>query len=101
LAGSAAPPTGHPPLVELTPAELIERPGAVVYLRRDDDGRFAGSTPDDACKSDFRGASYATPEVVVSEDLMVSWDRGWDASGEQVWGATGGGYRFRRVDPRR
>jgi hypothetical protein len=29
---------------------------------------------------------------------MITWDRGFDAEGKQVWGATAGGYIFRRVD---
>jgi hypothetical protein len=32
--------------------------------------------------------------VVLGADRMVSWDRGWDATGAQVWGATKGGYIF-------
>jgi hypothetical protein len=26
--------------------------------------------------------------------MMVSWDRGFDKEGKQVWGAQKGGYRF-------
>lgn len=27
---------------------------------------------------------------------MLSWDRGWNDAGEQVWGAEKGGYHFER-----
>jgi hypothetical protein len=29
---------------------------------------------------------------------MISWDRGFDADGNQVWGAEGGGYVFHRMN---
>jgi len=61
---------------------------------RTGDERFEGSTRGDGCASSLAGASYATSEVVVTPGRLLSWDRGWDASGEQAWGATGGGYEF-------
>jgi hypothetical protein len=42
----------------------------------------------------LRGASYATSEVVITDEQLLSWDRGWDANGKQVWGAETGGYIF-------
>lgn len=55
---------------------------------------FSGSTGATSCPSSLRGASYATSEVVITADKLVSWDRGWDATGKQVWGAETGGYIF-------
>jgi len=57
---------------------------------------FEGGTVDDACGTDWGGASYATSEITLGEAVLLSWDRGFDASGQQVWGATGGGYQFVR-----
>jgi hypothetical protein len=31
--------------------------------------------------------------------MMVSWDRGYNDEGEQVWGAEKGGYRFVKRPP--
>ncbi|MBO85089.1 MAG: hypothetical protein CL927_06995 [Deltaproteobacteria bacterium] len=61
-----------------------------------DGTQFVGGTDGDSCGTDFGGATYATSEIVLDEDILVSWDRGYDASGRQVWGATGGGYQFIR-----
>jgi len=36
-------------------------------------------------------------EVVITETQMVSWDRGFDAGGKQVWGAEKGGYVFKKL----
>jgi len=36
--------------------------------------------------------------VTLTADRMVSWDRGVDAGGRQVWGAERGGYVFDRVE---
>jgi CpeT protein len=46
------------------------------------------------CPSNLRGATYATSEVVVQHDKMISWDRGFDSRDKQVWGAEKGGYIF-------
>jgi hypothetical protein len=85
------------PLAKLSPNDLVERPGAVIELKADGPDRFVGSTVGDRCKSTFRGAAYATSEVEVRAKSLVSWDRGYDADGKQVWGATEGGYVFDRL----
>lgn len=82
----------------LSPSDLEERIGCVITLRRQLDGRFVGSTSGKECRSTLRGATYATSEVEITENLLLSWDRGFDADDAQVWGATEGGYRFARVE---
>jgi hypothetical protein len=61
-----------------------------------DGSRFVGGTVEDNCGTDFGGATYATSEIELDEALLVSWDRGYNDAGRQVWGATGGGYQFIR-----
>lgn len=82
------------PLASLTTDSLISREGCVILLHKNRDGDFAGSTHDKDCPSNLRGAAYATSEVVIRKDRMISWDRGWNADGQQVWGAEKGGYEF-------
>jgi hypothetical protein len=45
------------------------------------------------------GAVYATSEVTVTPEALISWDRGFGAAGEQVWGAVTGGYVFKKLPP--
>ena len=78
-------------------ASLIERQGCSIILAKRDDGAFAGSTPGKECLSSLRGAAYATSQVEIFADRLISWDRGWDKDGNQVWGAVKGGYIFRKV----
>jgi hypothetical protein len=82
------------PLAGVTPDDLEIREGCAVFLRWSDEGFFEGSTRDRECVSTLRGASYATSEVTVRFDAIVSWDRGFDVDGNQVWGAEKGGYVF-------
>ncbi len=82
------------PLLRLIPDSLVLREGCKVVLYRVDDGYFEGSTVDKNCYSNLRGARYATSEVVIKEDRLISWDRGFDENGKQVWGAEKGGYIF-------
>lgn len=87
------------PFVSITPGDLIRREGCGIHLRHRDDGAFVGSTSEGTCPSELVGAATATSEVIIRPDLLVSWDRGWNAMHEQVWGATKAGYRFLRDRP--
>jgi hypothetical protein len=86
------------PLDGLSPDSLVRRDGCAVVLRRQPDSTFSGSTVGTECVSSLRGAAYATSEVSVRPDRLESWDRGFSATGAQVWGATEGPYVFRRMD---
>ena len=74
---------------------IFELEGCEVVLDHTGEG-FAGGTVDDNCATDWNGADYATSEITLDAELLVSWDRGWSADGEYVWGATAGGYQFVR-----
>ncbi len=76
---------------------LEEREGCTVYLTKHADGSYSGSTRLDHCKSSLRGATYATSVVKIRDNSIMSWDQGFDADGNQVWGAEKGGYRFERA----
>lgn len=85
------------PLADLTPAALTLRDGCTVFLHAMPDGSFVGRTEGNGCASELRGAAYATSEVTLTASEMVSWDRGFNSAGKQVWGAPTGGYRFKRL----
>lgn len=85
------------PLAHLGPKDLTRREGCAIVLQRADALAFAGSTQGRACASDLRGAAYATSEVTVRPDRLVSWDRGFDETGQQVWGAVDSGYVFDKM----
>jgi len=79
---------------------LIRRDGCEVILEAivepDGSRRWLGATIDARCLSTLFGATYATSEVEITETLIRTWDRGYDAEGIQVWGSTAGAYEFRR-----
>jgi CpeT protein len=80
---------------QLSIDDLTLRKGCAVILTKQDDGSFTGSTDGNSCESTLRGASYATSKVTIKDGLIVSWDQGFNDEGEQVWGATKGGYEFK------
>jgi len=84
------------PLADITAEDLQEREGCSIVMRRRGD-TFIGSTLAWLCSSSLRGASYATSEVMITPDGMVSWDRGFAEDQTQVWGAVKGGYVFDRI----
>lgn len=77
----------------LTPQDLTQKQGCSIILQFGD-GAFRGSTLGTDCLSTLRGAAYATSEVTIESDRLISWDRGFDGDGWQVWGAEKGGYIF-------
>jgi hypothetical protein len=79
------------------PEDLEPRSGCSVFLRRRSDGAFAGETRGTRCASRQSGAAYATSQVLVTRDLLTSWDRGFTSENEQAWGAEKGPYEFRRA----
>lgn len=84
-------------LANLNPDSLSLREGCSVFLKAHSKYEFSGSTGAKTCPSDLRGASYASSEVVIDRKKMISWDRGYDAEGKQVWGAVKSGYVFKRL----
>lgn len=84
-------------LKNLNADSLIDRQGCSIFLRRNADETFSGSTPGKKCLSSLRGANYATSEVTIYKDKLVSWDRGWDKDDKQVWGAIKSGYIFKKL----
>ncbi|MCA9310427.1 MAG: chromophore lyase CpcT/CpeT, partial [Phycisphaerales bacterium] len=85
---------------DLTATDLVLREGCAILLRPDGRGGWAGSTRDRECLSALGGATYATSEVEIGPDRLVSWDRGWDDAGTQMWGAVKSGYIFDHISPR-
>jgi hypothetical protein len=84
------------PLEDLTPDSLKIREACSILLRVEGDS-FVRSTLGKKCVSKLRGASYATSEVFISENQVVSWDHGFDKGHHQIWGATTGGYIFNKI----
>ena len=78
---------------------LITRQGCGIHLHKQADQSFRGSTQDQQCLSAIRGATYATSEVTIFPDKVLSWDRGWDARRVQVWGPVKSGYVFEKTSP--
>ncbi|MCU0612644.1 MAG: chromophore lyase CpcT/CpeT [Candidatus Eisenbacteria bacterium] len=84
------------PLSDQSPDSLEARQGCAIILRKHGDA-FIGCTLGRLCESTLRGAAFATSEVEITEMHLLSWDRGFAATGAQVWGAEKGGYVFEKT----
>lgn len=85
-------------LGKLSPADLVAREGCKFILRLQPGGTFKGGTEGTGCASSLRGASYSTIQTVISNLQIMTWERGYNAAGTQVWGSIHGGYVFKRVE---
>ena len=61
---------------------------------------YIGETPPEGCPANVRGAVRITNRIILHSTGMDTLDRGFDASGNQVWGATNETYQFRWIQPR-
>ncbi|MEC4984489.1 MAG: chromophore lyase CpcT/CpeT [Oscillatoria sp. PMC 1068.18] len=59
---------------------------------------YLGATQPGGCPANIRGAVTITNTIVLHNEGMDTWDRGFDAAGNQVWGAENEAYQFRWVD---
>lgn len=84
-----------------TPERVVKktdlgRSVCTVFLRQSGDN-FIGQTPVDGCPANYRGATRITNYIVLSKTGMDTWDRGYDANHQQVWGAKTESYQFRKI----
>lgn len=84
-------------LGDLTPRDLGFLEGCQWVLKRAGDIVYEGGTVGEGCANTQRGATYETSEVRISPDAIMIWDRGFDKSGKQVWGATSGPTQYLRT----
>lgn len=83
---------------DLKISELTRLDGCEVILKNVGEKHYLGSTDEKSCPSVLYGASYATSEVEILNDKIISWDRGFDIDDNQIWGATNGGYVFNKIN---
>ncbi len=79
----------------LTFDKIELKDGCTVTLTKNGE-LFSGGTEADHCPSSLRGAKYATTKITMKKGELVSWDQGFDAENKQIWGATKGGYIFKK-----
>jgi len=84
------------PLGTLTPDSISIKEGCAIKLEYKGEA-FGGTTVGQDCHSNLRGAAYATSKVNITENVLTSWDQGFDSTGSQVWGAVDGPYIFKKV----
>jgi hypothetical protein len=70
-----------------------------VYMNKVQD-LWVGETQKAKCPNDYGSAKFVSSKVRLSKTGMYSWDQGWDAEGNQVWGAVKGGYNFEKMNPK-
>ncbi len=56
---------------------------------------YIGETPPEGCPANVRGAVKITNKIILHKLGMDTFDRGFDAEGNQVWGAVNDSYQFR------
>ena len=81
----------------IKPEDLILRDGCEVYLERLVENHFKGAIGEQTCSSSLRGARFATSIVEIIPGQITSWDRGFDAQDNHIWGVKKAGYIFNEI----
>lgn len=85
-------------LRELTLDSLIYLKNCDSYTYMGLDKNFYGELSNGICPGgSYNEATYTTSEFRVYENMIVSWERGWNEEGQR-WGSNRGFYYFRRMD---
>lgn len=77
--------------------DITLRNGCEVLLKKLNSNHYKGETGHKTCSSSLYGASYATSEVEIKSEQIISWDRGFDSIDNHIWGAEKGGYIFNKI----
>ena len=85
-----------PDLPRLSPL-LLGESLCSVYLKSKEKG-YVGITQAEGCPTNIRGAVKITNTIFLHQQGMDTWDRGFDAAGNQVWGAQDKPYEFRWIN---
>ena len=82
--------------ISLSESDIDLKEGCEVVLQKSGN-QYKGKTGIKTCSSEMRGASYATSIVTIEKNRIMSWDRGFDANDNYVWGAEKVGYIFKAL----
>ncbi|ACK72526.1 conserved hypothetical protein [Gloeothece citriformis PCC 7424] len=83
----------------LNVSELGE-PVCSVFLKPSNNG-YLGETQPEGCPANVRGAVTITNTILLHSEGMDTWDKGYDAQGNQVWGANDDPFEFRWLEQKR
>jgi hypothetical protein len=81
----------------ITLADIKLKRGCDLDIRLRGDGVYGGQTDDKKCIATFRGSTYTTTDFWVYEDMVMSWERGWNDKDEHVWGSSKGHYFYKKI----
>ena len=85
-----------PEAERIVPTNALGESNCSVSLQRSGE-TYIGETVAGGCPSDYKGAVRITNRIILHQAGMDTWDRGFDATGNQVWGAKDKPYQFRRI----
>jgi len=81
---------------------LEAREGCEIYFQKKTSSIYQGKTNNRTCSSTnlMKNVDYITSSIILSQDRISSWDRGYDNNGKQVWGKIQGPYKYKRISNR-
>ncbi len=83
---------------QLTINHLKIKLGCNLYFKKKTSSIYHGKTDIGTCMSTIReNITYITSTIIIANDKITSWDRGYDSESKQVWGKIQEPYKYKRV----
>ncbi len=82
----------------LSKNDILIKEGCDILLKKINKNHYEGETNIGTCLSSIGGANYATSKVVVKNNKINLWFRGFNKDHKQVWGNAKKGYELVKVN---
>ena len=77
--------------------DLIPKVGCEMYYSKKTSTIYHGQSKPKSCLSELENVSFIMSNIVLSEDKISVWVKGYNDSGKQIWGKIKGPYQYIRL----
>ena len=77
--------------------DLIYKTGCEMYYSKKTSTIYHGQNKPKSCLSDLENVAFLMSNIVLSEDKISVWIKGYNDSGKQIWGKIKGPYQYLRL----
>ena len=77
--------------------DLIYKVGCEIYYSKKTSTIYHGQNKPKLCLSDLENIAFLMSNIVLSEDKISVWIKGYNNSGQQIWGKRKGPYHYLRL----
>ena len=77
--------------------DLIPKTGCEMYYSKKTSTIYHGQSKPKSCLSELENVAFIMSNIILSEDKISVWVKGYNDSGKQIWGKIKGPYKYIRL----